>query len=333
MISIKRTSGILLLFPILLLNFACTNRDGKVFIPNVSGKSGELLIVIEDELWKEETGKALRKVFMTEYPSLPQDEPYFDITHIPTDAFTDLFKSHRNIVLIKINPDYNNDKIVVKKEVWAKTQIYVEIQAKGRKNLEKMIVNNSEKLRNYFLSAELNRKTDYFKKYEEVSIRKKIEEKHKISLVFPKGYEIYKEDTNFVWVHQETPRLHQGIIVYYKEYTDTANFNVNRLLDRRDSILKKYIPGSAKNSYMTTERRLPVATKVFMRNGNYTLEIRSLWKVVNDFMGGPFVSYTTLDKERNRLITVEGFLYAGKQDKRNFLWDLEAILNSLKFME
>ncbi len=49
-------------------------------------------------------------------------------------------------------------------------------------------------------------------------------------------------------------------------------------------------------------------------------------------MGGPFISLSTFDKERNRIVTVEGFVYAPKFDKRNYLRQVEAILYTLDFV-
>lgn len=69
----------------------------------------------------------------------------------------------------------------------------------------------------------------------------------------------------------------------------------------------------------------------FRLNGNYTVEIRGLWRVEGDFMGGPFVSLSSLDLARKRVVTAEGFLYSPKYDKRDYLRQLEAVIYSLTF--
>ena len=58
-----------------------------------------------------------------------------------------------------------------------------------------------------------------------------------------------------------------------------------------------------------------------------------MWKVVNDFMGGPFISYTFVDPEHERVITLDGYVYNPNGLKRNFVRQLEAIFNTLKFEE
>ena len=47
-------------------------------------------------------------------------------------------------------------------------------------------------------------------------------------------------------------------------------------------------------------------------------------------MAGPFLNYAILDKKNNRLLVVEGFTYAPSVNKREFIFELEAIAKSLK---
>jgi len=55
-----------------------------------------------------------------------------------------------------------------------------------------------------------------------------------------------------------------------------------------------------------------------------------LWNMENAFMGGPFVHYAFVDKTGKQLICVDGYVFAPKFDKREFLRELEAIaLSSL----
>ena len=47
-------------------------------------------------------------------------------------------------------------------------------------------------------------------------------------------------------------------------------------------------------------------------------------------MSGPFVNYVIEDKVNNRLIVVEGFAFAPSVQKRDYMFELEAIIKSLK---
>jgi len=77
---------------------------------------------------------------------------------------------------------------------------------------------------------------------------------------------------------------------------------------------------------------VPFVVEEINLNGEYAFVIRGLWHTKNYFMGGPFVSITTLDKDRNRIVTVETFVYAGKQRKKLYLWQVESIIKTLKIL-
>jgi hypothetical protein len=102
------------------------------------------------------------------------------------------------------------------------------------------------------------------------------------------------------------------------------------ILPVRDSLCKAYVPGQFDGTYMTTEYRLPPSIEPTELAGRFGLETRGLWRVEGDFMGGPFLSYTLFDEENERIVTLEGFVYAPDMDKRRLLFELEAIMNSLK---
>jgi hypothetical protein len=102
----------------------------------------------------------------------------------------------------------------------------------------------------------------------------------------------------------------------------------------RDLMVGKYIPGPSEGSYMATENEFvpPLITYVDNYPAGYTKEMRGMWRVENNYMGGPFVSYTFADKQ-GYLVTVEGYYYEPNQKKRNQLLQLESIAYSLKFVE
>ena len=77
----------------------------------------------------------------------------------------------------------------------------------------------------------------------------------------------------------------------------------------------------------------PVISEEIEYNGMYAIKTSSLWKLVGDFMGGPFVNYTFIDEKRNKVITIDGYAYAPNKPKRDLLIQTEAIIQSLKFVD
>lgn len=98
----------------------------------------------------------------------------------------------------------------------------------------------------------------------------------------------------------------------------------------RDSIGKIYIPGGPKDSYMITEVAYSPHIFNVTLTGRKAFEVRGKWEVLGDFMAGLFLNYTVIDEKNNRLVVVEGFTYAPAVDKRDYMFELEAILKTLK---
>ena len=95
---------------------------------------------------------------------------------------------------------------------------------------------------------------------------------------------------------------------------------------------------------MTTVKRIPnieddgyvdflPQRKVVKINGREWIELRGFWEVKGDFMGGPFVSYTTFDEREGELLTLDCYVYSPKYGKRNFLRPLEHLVYGVKFLK
>jgi hypothetical protein len=65
-------------------------------------------------------------------------------------------------------------------------------------------------------------------------------------------------------------------------------------------------------------------------DGKKTFETKGKWEVKGMYMAGPFISYSVVDKANNRLVVVEGLTYAPSINKRDYMFELEAVLKTLK---
>jgi len=68
-------------------------------------------------------------------------------------------------------------------------------------------------------------------------------------------------------------------------------------------------------------------------NKNYASEMRGLWRLEKDFMGGPYISLAELDASNQRVVVAFGYVYAPSKDKRNLLQQVEAMVYTLKLNE
>lgn len=101
----------------------------------------------------------------------------------------------------------------------------------------------------------------------------------------------------------------------------------------RDSIGESYIPGREEGMYMITEKAY--APYVFDSElaGRKAIETKGMWEVKDFFMAGPFINYIVEDKPNDRLLVLEGFTFAPSTNKRDYMFELEAILKTLRFID
>ena len=67
-------------------------------------------------------------------------------------------------------------------------------------------------------------------------------------------------------------------------------------------------------------------------NGKKVFETRGLWEVKGQFMAGPFLNYQIkTNSKNNQQIMLDGFVYSPGTDKREYIFELEAIMRSLKY--
>ncbi|MDX5320118.1 MAG: DUF4837 family protein, partial [Bacteroidota bacterium] len=110
-----------------------------------------------------------------------------------------------------------------------------------------------------------------------------------------------------------------------------SQFMLDSLIARRDSVVKPFITGEAKGSFMATDTQFPYFLETVDFKGHFARSYNALWTLKNDFMGGPYYSITAIDEKRNRLVTMEGFVYAPSKDKTRFLRELQGIIFGIEF--
>ncbi len=314
---------------------SCDKGTGgkRTFLPNVTGAAGEVVVVLEKDVFEEPIGKTYRDILEEEYPMIPQSEPMFRVIMIPPSGFSDIFRSHRNLVITKISKEYEEAKIVRQHDVWAAPQTILNVVGPTYPAVEKMLKEEKDRLVQLLEQAERDRVVQNAMKFEAEGLRQLLKEKFDISMFFPKGYQLLKDTTNFVWISYETPSTSQGVFVYEYKYDDPNTFSKEYLVEKRNEFLKKFVPGPTEGSFMTTATAIPPSFQQLMFKGRYFGQLRGLWDVHAHPMGGPFISLTTIDEERNRVITVEGYVFAPRFKKRKYVRQLEALLYTLAIEE
>lgn len=327
----------------LLFLFSCEQSNPRNALPGKVGPIGEVLVVIPEKHWDGEIVAALRSFAEEPYTLLPQAENTLDLTLLDPVEFGRFWKPHRNVVIIDIADriDTQTPSLKIYKNKYANDQVYAEIKGKTTHGIAETIRENGEALINAINRAELKRIASLVRSYSNESLTSTIKEKYAISIDFPRDAQLVKAYENFVWVQREQTRMKggnnhdvkQGFFIYSYPYHSDSVFSYNYLLEKRNKTLKKYVEGGPKGSYMTTEMQLPPRYEEVSFKSEFAAEMRGLWRMENDFMGGPFYSMTLYDKANERIVTVDGYAYAPYFNKREYIREVEGIIKTLYFVD
>lgn len=308
-------------------------KGTKTLLPNVSGKAGEIMVVIERNYWEGALGDEVRTLLTDEVPYLPQKEPLFNLSNVPLAGFTDLFKVHRNILLLQVDPQIDSAGIFYHKDVWATPQSVVQVSAYTPEDAIGLLQDNGPLIVTYFEQAERDRVIGNALLYEERSLADTISTLFGGSPHFPKGYKLRKASPDFAWIAYDREFVYQDILIYKYPITETEPFSAENIIKHRNEVMKNNVPGMFENSYMTTSPVLtPLVDHVKYRGRDF-MQTRGLWEVENDYMGGPFVSHSFYSPDGKDMIVAEAFVYAPRYDKRQYLLQVEALLYSWEWAQ
>jgi len=323
----------LILLIVLFTGVSCKwEKSGK---PRSKGRPNEILLVTDDpKYWSGSPGLEIRNFFSQPVYGLPQPEPAYNLVNISSADFSARFKTYRDVFIVEIKPGQDSVVVETNKDLWASPQRVVRMVGNSDSAIVQAFEVRKEAIFSLFEEVEMERLAIANKVAAQKKVSESIEKKFGINLLIPAGFNIAKEFDNFMWIRQEANKFSYGLIIYSLPYKDTAAFNPLNLLAVRDRFLKEHIPGPAQGSYMKTAFDIiPPESKIIDFKGLFAVETRGLWELENDFMGGPFLSYTFVNFYTQKQITISGYVYAPGDEKREHMRQIEAILNSMKFPE
>lgn len=315
---------------ILLLAASCSDKKKKAYKPASVGALNTVAVVMETELWEGTVGDKVREYFAASLIGLTWNEPQFNLEHMPPQVFTGMTRHRRAVLYVSID---SVDIAHIKTDLYATPQKVGVLKGRTQDELISNIDSYSSKIISSIRQTELEETQKRFSR--SLSKDQTLEEEFNISLKLPIIYKVGKAEENFVWIDREIPKGSMNLIVYSmpgNSFSNDSTF-VSDIVKMRDSIGKKYIPGPDipnKTTYMATEKAF--APYVFPAEiaGRKAAEVRGIWEIENYPMAGPFLSFIVNDDTNNRKLIVEGFTFAPATNKRDYMFELEAIIKTLQ---
>ncbi len=322
--------GTLLL--VLFITVTSCKEDKKIeYKPESIGAINAVSVVMDNELWKGPVGDKVREYFAAPVLGLSWEEPIFTINHMSASVFTGTVKNTRSVLFVEKD---SLDLGHIKTDVYARPQKVAVIKGRTDEEIIENLDENAAEIIEAFKSVEIDEAQKRFLR----SVNKEtvLKDKYGITLSMPSVYKVGKQEDNFVWIDRQIPKGVMNIIVYSMpgdSFNSDSTF-VKDIVAMRDSIGKKYIPGPdvpGKVTYMMTEKAFSPYVFPATIAGKKAVEVRGIWEINGYPMAGPFLSYIINDESNNRKLVIEGFTFAPSTEKRDYMFELEAILKSIQF--
>ncbi|HXL01331.1 MAG TPA: DUF4837 family protein [Dysgonamonadaceae bacterium] len=290
---------------------------------SASSMANEVVVVMDEDAWENgEAGRAVYDLLNSPIPALPQPEPHFKILQVTPQNFSTTFKMARNIVIPEISNVYSTPKVTAEIDKYAYGQVILTIKAPDTLSFVNYVEEKKQSILDYLVTKELERTAEWLKE-ESGTPQKSIREKFGISIHYPPGLTRVTEDKDFYWATNDAARGRQDIVIYQFPYVTEKVFEKDSLIAIRDSILGEHIKGSL-DAQMTTSKKYDPLYRRIVIDSIFRAEIRGLWEMTTDMMGGPFVAQAFVNPYTNKVIVVDVFVYAPEGKKRNLLRSLEA---------
>lgn len=324
--------------------------------PTAFGRINDVVFLTDASISESNLKDTISAYFEAPYPVLTADEPLFDIRYMtPTDLdVKPLRKELRTYILLAdvadttltatkmLREDLGEERFhkaqtdttfttMVGNDKWAKDQMIVYVFASGKSRLAHAIRSNfpniAKKINQHDrknLSA-----TVYGIKNDNRDLEKIALDSFGLNIKIPGLYQLAMNKPNFLWMRLDDKEMNQSIVIQKFPYKNKDQFLMSKIIKIRNEYGKNYIKTSSEDAYMTTnDEDLPTLEYTYINNGIYTKEVRGIWETVNDFMGGPFVSYLLLNEPKGEVIFIDVFVFAPGKDKRDYVQQLDCIVKT-----
>ena len=316
---------------VLLTAVSCRQKSGSsgIKVDNFStGKAGEMILAIDTNYWSKAAVKAIYEVIQQPQPAINQIEPMFDVIQCSNADYKASFMRHRNIVQFDYNPDYAGNTFEIARNPITSPQVLIKIRGNQQDSCLALFLAHKDEIVKAMYDNDIARLQNAHRKLNNPVIEKKIKEKFGLSMTIPDGYFVGREEEDFLWLCFRTPKNDRFVMLYKSPRYELTKENI---VAERDRITKAYIQGAVAGAYplVANIEGYPMAQNIHIRYHN-GVELRGLWETVRDKMGGPFYSFTQISPDSTSCITVDGFVYAPQEQKRDYLREVEAVVKSIQ---
>ena len=273
----------------------------------------------------------------------PEPEPYYKLKFSQPEHYNDL-KRQSMVVVASIKGDNNpgqnlmekiltekqykltieKDPIILAKDVYAKKQLFMIINAKKKEILQDEIKDRYKKFRRIFNDHFINRQSRYLiNENRNETLEKKIKDKYTFEIKIPWGWELIKEksDSSFIWIGREMPF----------QWISISLIDENLLQDELE--VGRYLWQWPKNNYGNikfNEYKFDIDKTNY--NGTFAWRATGLWETISaiESKGGPFKSYIFYDSKTNKTYHINYLIHHPGGNKSIFMRQMDIIVKTFR---
>ena len=295
---------------------------------NSTGKALEI-ILIQGEKCSDSDFLLFQKNLIAPQVPLLETELYgekknfFHVIPILEKEFNNIFKTHKNIIFLNNSESFSIQK---KEDLWAVNQIVYFCSLK--KNSKEQVIKLAESVAVKIKEREITKRKNQYTQTTPQHIQNYIDSKFKLNLSIPNFFFIADSLENTLYLRGETKKSSQIILISSFALEPT----VENIILEQNRVAKNNISSDIEGSFVRIEERTKLYIDSLTRTNDTKINIKGLWKMEGDFMGGSFFTTLIMNPKNQQKTLVSFYLYAPGENKANYLLDLEAMLRGVSFV-
>jgi len=297
---------------------------------NSTGKPLEIILIQAENCSKTAFDIFKKNLIIPQTPLLETEiygekKNFFRIISISEKNFNSIFRTHKNIVFVISEEDFNLQQ---KKDLWSKNQNVYICSIDSNQNNNKQIINLAQEVAKQIKQNDIKKRVNQYNKTTPDNIKIYLHKKHGLSISLPANFFIADSLNETLSLRGDTKKSSQRILIN----PFTLDPTIENIILEQNRIAKKNISSDIDGSFVRVEERTKLYIDSLKNSNQENINIKGLWKMEKDFMGGGFFTTLITNPKTQNKILVSIYLYAPGENKANYLLDLEAILTSIKYI-
>ena len=325
-----------ILIPFIALVLCVTAFVGCTVKPQHPAKTSigmpyEAFVICDNAAWNSGIDSVVYRTLGARVLGLPRPESYFYVVdHKNPQQLTDMDRKYSNILSINLNAAYTEPTLQVHDNVYARPQTVVTLNASNADMAKEYLEAYAGEVCGLFEIGERNRSLAQSRRSSTPKLVAELKKHLGIEMHIPAGFaRANSGDRSLLWFMRDYEKKAQYIFAFESQYTDEKDLTgewLERMLINKLAVVHSDKPGA----YMTISQNAPIYWSELQINDRTWYEMRGCWEVTFDQMGGPFVSFSTLDTESQTIKTILFALYAPEEVQRGLMGELEYLIYTAK---